>query len=194
MTLRRGSILTALTVGAAILLPTTASAAEQLIQQPEPEQVSHFSVFRTPPEGLPPLQASLIEKELETPAGMVGSLAGTGLNPALAQKLDAHGGRPLWVVPGSGVLVLVNAVHRGVGVSAPPTPTKNAIRHGIGLGKVGLVPDGVIDVRVTKLVTVPALVDHMYTIASALRLHSHERFWQYPTLIHGAQAATVKAD
>lgn len=106
MATHRRSILTALTLGAAMLLPGTANAAVEQIQQPEPEQTSHFSIFRGAPEGLPPTVATIIDVAMRTPPREVGSLAGTGLNPALAQKLDAYGGRPLWVVPGSGDMVL----------------------------------------------------------------------------------------
>jgi hypothetical protein len=148
------------------LLATEASAsgsASQPIRRPQEMQRRHFRIFRSAPEQLP---ASI--------EGSIGTFAGHGFNPALAQRAQPpHGRRALWVVPGRGQILLAQQLSHGEAIVT--ATTWSAIQRGITFtfvptgdtagieGKhppdntraVGLVPDGVTAVKLTGRLVAP---------------------------------------
>jgi hypothetical protein len=139
----------------------TASAADEVGAATTAALGKHFSIFRGPPEPLPPdIHASLTRAE---------ELASDpflhGLKLELAQQVEPHKNFTLWVVPGRRTLMLIEPGSRSGAFSTSSTWTRRAIRKGLimwnGLPKTnsflvkGLVADDVIGVQLSerKIVT-----------------------------------------
>ena len=152
-----------------------AGAAAEPVQEPERALARHFSVLRTPPEGLSFWQG---------PPGC------PGLNLELAQKIEGIPGRRMFLIPGEGCLELVN-----MGPAARPYPilagvrsARTAIRHGIETGGTrfgfGIVPDGVIAARLSATVTLPVRHGTFYVVP--YRRLDPASLWTKARLIFGA--------
>jgi hypothetical protein len=177
----------ALSAGA-LALPGAAGASAEPVPAPEKAQRRHFAIFNTAPE-TPPLILTLGLKEWLAKPGV----AGHGFNPALAQRAQPPGPRrSIWVVPGRRTIMLAEVAPAG----RRPYPkiagfeqsfTRDAIRHGLGLGvvsshSVGLVPDGVIGVRLSRDLVAP-VGENVFAAPGALE--SWFGRWRF---IHGASA------
>jgi hypothetical protein len=173
---------------AALLLPAVAKGSAEPIQQPELAQRRHFAIFNTPSEAAPPIIAGSVEFWLQkTPA------ADRGFNPALIQRAQPPGSRrSIWLVPGRRSIMIVEIAPAG----KRPWPklagfecssTEHAIRSGLGLSvaaghSVGLVPDGVIGVVLSKTLVAPV---GQNVFSASGRPGSWFDRWRF---IHGASA------
>jgi hypothetical protein len=173
------------------LLASTASAAfAEPIEKPQRAQLRHFGFFHTEPEGLPDWQPTAEEEEDPRTSYLRGC---TGLNAQLAQKIDGIPGRRIFVIPGDGCMELVNEgpVEHPFPVLAGVGSTEEAIKHGMGTGGFrrgfGIVPDGVIAVRLSPTLTAPVIDGAFYTFSyRGLDISS---LWKGPRLVFGATAA-----
>jgi hypothetical protein len=177
----------ALSAGA-LALPAAAGASAEPVQAPEKAQRRHFAIFNTMPETPPPI-LTLGFKQWLAKAGA----AGHGFNPALAQRAQPPGPRrSIWVVPGRRSIMLAEVAPAGQRpypkiVGFEQSSTRHAIRHGLGLGvvsghSVGLVPDGVIGVRLSHDLVAP-VGENVFAAPGAL--DSWFGRWRF---IHGASA------
>jgi hypothetical protein len=166
---------------ATMALSAPAAPAEP-IPQPQRPQLRHFGFFHTPPEGLPPSAPILPDPEV------TGFLRGcAGLNPRLAQKVEGVPSRRVFVTPGDGCLSLMDMgpVEKPFPVLSGTVSTADAIKHGILGSRVGVVPDGVIAVTLSRELTVP-VKGSAYTFS----WHSSylTPFFKKPRLVFGASA------
>jgi hypothetical protein len=151
----------ALAVLALSVLPATALAAESPIGHPEAAQVENFSIFRTVPEQLPS----------GAPANEIDGNPGLHFNGSLAQKAKPSSGPVIWVVPGRRHIRLLEplrtsrwwgttwsstteAIKRGLSMSVeerrPSAGSSAALHRSHDYRAMGLVPDGVVAVRLAK--------------------------------------------
>jgi hypothetical protein len=185
-TTRGRTAATAIGVATTILLSSAGQAAAEPIQKPQRAQMRHFGFFHTAPEGLSGWQPPLEEAGPKAPY-----LRGcTGLNAQLAQKVEGIPGRRIFVIPGDGCMELVNEgpVEHPFPVLAGITPTEEAIKHGMGTGGFrvgfGVVPDGVIAVRLSPTLSAPVISGTFYTFS--YRGLDIESLWRKPRLVFGA--------
>jgi hypothetical protein len=173
---------------ALLAMATATAVAAEPIQSPQRAQLRHFGFFQTEPEGLSGWGQTLEVADPKTPL-----LRGcTGLNPEIAQKIEGIPGRRIFIVPGDGCLELVNKgpVGHPFPVLAGVSSTEEAIRHGIGTGGFrtgfGIVPDGVIEARLSPTLTAPVIAGTFYSFSyRGLDLAS---LWRKPRLVYGATA------
>lgn len=160
--------------------PAAGSTATAPIQRPQPLQRHFFSVFRTAPERPPPAAEDAIRAILDGKARR-----GRGFNIALAQAARPPGNRqPLWAVPGRGCAMLFEwlpgrpalaaffvasnrrAARSGITGLVPERgsgpATASAGREPRHYQAVGLVPDGVVAVRLGRSVETRVL-DNVYS-------------------------------
>jgi hypothetical protein len=172
----------------ALAVPPAAGGEVGPITGPDAAQLRHFALFHTAPETPPPILATSIDLWLGK-----GEAADHGFNPALVQRAQPPGPRrSIWVVPGRRTIMLVEVAPSG----KRPYPkiagfrvssTRHAIRFGLGLEvvhghSVGLVPDGVIGVRLSRTLVAPV---GQNVFAAAGGLQSWFDRWRF---IHGASA------
>jgi hypothetical protein len=178
-----GAIVSPIAVGAEV-------SSEPLvpIAKPERMQLRHFAIFHTPPEPIPSKWRSSLEQGQR--AASEGSshsesdvLIATS-NYSLAQRVDIRGQsqsvHPVWVVPASGYITLMN--FQSGHASGLPMTTRRAVRRGITRKQFGLVPDGVIAVRLSDTITAPVHENFFSVRADPSTL------WAHPRFIHGAWA------
>lgn len=125
-----------------------------VIDQVSSSQRSGFSIFRSPPEGLP----IRVTASLHQPS--------YGMNWALAQRIPTNAGPDFWAVPGRSAICIVGQETIGI-VTVNCGTTRRAVTHGIAavllredpssasLGSprgqrliFGLAPDGFSSIRV----------------------------------------------
>jgi hypothetical protein len=164
-------------------LPAPASAVP--VEEPGPGLMRHFAFFQTEPEGLPAELRQVVANS-EAASASAEPFECAGANPALAQELTTRTNR-LWVVPGNGCMYLLSSFARAdlfpVVVDIATTPS--AVKHGMAASTTGIVPDGVIAVRLSRDLTVP--VRHgVYYISPSDRT---DALWRGPKLVHGATAS-----
>ena len=177
---RAATVVAALAVLSA--LPDAASA--EPIEAPGPGLMRHFAIFQTDPEGLPAELHQVVANDSEAISTAPFDCAGA--NPALAQRVSTRANQ-LWVVPGSGCLYLLSSFAREdlFPVTVDIATTKSAVRHGMAASTTGIVPDGVIAVRLSPKLTVPVRHDVYFFSPS----QQTDALWRYPKLVHGATAS-----
>jgi hypothetical protein len=167
----------------ATLSALPAPAPAEPVAEPGPGLMRHFAFFQTEPEGLP---AELHQVVASTEVVSASPFVCTGANPALAQGLTTRTNQ-LWVVPGNGCMYLLSSFARAdlFPVSVNIATTQNAVEHGMAAGTTGIVPDGVIAVRLSRTLTVPVRHGVYYFSPS----DQAGPLWRHPKLIHGATAS-----
>jgi hypothetical protein len=162
-------------------LPVPASAVP--VEEPGPGLMRHFAFFQTAPEGLP---AELHQVVAGSEDASAAPFECGGANPALAQGLTTRTNQ-LWVVPGNGCMYMLSSFARAdlFPVSVDIATTQSAVKHGMATSATGIVPDGVIAVRLSRTLTVP--VRHgVYHFSPADQMGP---LWRHPKLVHGATAS-----
>ena len=162
-------------------LPAPASAVP--VEEPGPGLMRHFAFFQTEPEGLP---AELHQVVANSEGASAEPFECAGANPALAQGLTTRTNQ-LWVVPGNGCMYLLSSFARDdlFPVIVDIATTQSAVKHGMAASTTGIVPDGVIAVRLSRTLTVP--VRHgVYYFSPSDRT---DALWRHPKLVHGATAS-----
>lgn len=167
------------------------SSSAELSQSPGPAQIKNFSFFRSKPEPLPKRLRRALGPSLQAPheANWIHGerrQADPGLNPALAQRIVALPERKtsLWAVPGRGGILIFQA-NMELGQFGS---TRRAVLHGLGAHwqsgywpgqdeAVGIVPDGVVAVKVSNTAEVP-VSRNTYSAYGDLG-----ETWDYPKLI-----------
>lgn len=119
--------------------PNARSSTASVVPRVEARLRENFALFRSPAEGLPPT----VRQALGQPR--------YGLNWDFAQRLPLKGLAPTWVVPGRGVICLLNSERGAVGVTC--ATLQAALTHGASATYlrtgpsrriiVGLAPDHV---------------------------------------------------
>lgn len=178
-----GSVVSPLAVNAEV-------SAEPLapIAHPEQMQLRHFAVLHTPSEPIPPKQLANLEKAqqavLESSHISPSMVPMATSNYSLAQRVDIRGQsqsvHSVWVVPAQGYLTLMNI--RSGHASGFPATTRQVIRRGLLRKQFGLVPDGVIAVRLNRTLSAP-VHENFYSVQA-----DPATIWAHPKLIHGASA------
>jgi hypothetical protein len=167
----------------AMLSALPASASAEPVEVPGPGLMRHFAFFQTGPEGLP---IELHQVVANSEAISTSPVDCAGANPALAQRVSTRANQ-LWVVPGNGCLYLLSSFARDdlFPVAVDIATTQSAVKHGMAASTTGIVPDGVIAVRLSPKLTVP--VRHgVYSFSPSQQT---DALWRYPKLVHGATAS-----
>jgi hypothetical protein len=173
----------------ALAAPVAARAEVEPIPKPEGAQRRHFAIFNTAPETPPPVVAGSIRTWLESKEAR-----DRGFNAELIQQAQPPGPRrSIWVIPGTGEIMLVEVAAASSGRPYPKiagfdmSSTLHAIRRGLGLSvvpshSIGLVPDGVIRVRLSRTLVAPV---GQNVFAASGGLDSWFDRWRF---MHGASA------
>jgi hypothetical protein len=178
-------------LAAALAGPGIAASAEP-IETPGPGLMRHFSLFHTPAEQLPEDLARIFSGAEGLGEAHPNPSSCFGMNGGLAQRLPTRV-NILWVVPGDGCVYVMSTFGRTrtFPLLAGSASTDVAVRHGLQVGKAGLVPDGVIAVRLSRTLTVP-VTDNTYLFTPGsynLTPDQVKAIWRRPLLIHGATAS-----
>jgi hypothetical protein len=188
----RGAVVLAAAVATVASMATAARA--EPIQAPQPEQLRHFSFFRTEPEGLAAWSPKIEEMEkVEEADPQAPFLRGCrGLNPDLAQKVEGIPGRRVFIIPGEGCMDMVNMgpVEHPYPVLSGVSWNREAIKHGMQTGGFrigfGVVPDGAIAARLSPTLTVPVIGGTFFKVR--YRGLDVSSLWTKARLVFGATA------
>jgi hypothetical protein len=137
----------------------------QPIKVPQPAQRHFFSVFRTPPEGMPDRFASSFGRNAFDP--------GHRFNPRLAQRARPDPDyRPVWAIPGDGWICVFTFFNPRMGAGSVCGETTRAAHRPLtfyAFGKLtpggitaGLVPDGVTAVHLAKSDLIAPVLENMF--------------------------------
>jgi len=155
-----------------------AASTPRMLVEPAPAQRAHFALLRTRPEGLPPSVRRLVHP------------GGTGVNPALAQRVPVVLPGRYWLLPGIGQLCLVSEVSGVQGAETVCGSTRQAIKEGIAtisfppveraapnrLARllVGVAPDGAHEalVHTRGSVAVVPVVQSVFVLRDSVRAPS----------------------